>query len=152
MNLRKLSPYSIVISRVINAPLPFVYSWWTDFREDDWKISHQRRKIKIYERTRNRLIMSLKYQSHGETATAARIVTLKPPYAWHLDWIGDEHDETGDYKLTRLAHNRTKLTVMFKVKPKTAPWANKMKVQRGIESVWDKYVAALEEAAQNARS
>ena len=149
--MRKLSPFSIKISRMINAPLPFVYSWWTDFREDDWKITGQRRKITIHERTRNRFIMSVKYQGQGKTATAARIVTLKPPDAWHLDWIGDEHDETGDYKLTRVGRNRTKLTVIFKVKPKATSWANKVKRQRIIENVWNKYIAAMESAALRIR-
>jgi hypothetical protein len=145
--LRKLSPYRVVISRVINAPLPFVYSWWTDFREDDPKITGQKRRISIFEHTSNRIIMSISHQSHGKTVSAARIVSLMPPDAWQLDWIGDEYDETGDYKLTRIGSGRTKLTTIFKVKPKTANCPDKMSLRKNINAVWDKYIAALELAA-----
>ena len=90
--------------------------WWTDFREDDVKITGQKRRVTILERTSNRIIMSVRYRSRGKIQNAARIVTLKPPDAWHLDWIGDDQDETGDYKLTRLDNRRTRLSVLFRVK------------------------------------
>jgi hypothetical protein len=92
----------VSVSRKINAPLSFVYAWWTDFSEGDPKITGQKRRLIILERRANRIIMSVRYTSHGRILTAARIVTLKPPNAWHLDWIGDEDEETGDYQLRRL--------------------------------------------------
>lgn len=129
---------------MINAPLPFVYAWWTDFREDDPQITGQSRTISIFERTANLVIMSVKYVSHGEAKTAARIVSLKPPDAWHLDWIGDEGNEIGDYKLTRLDSNRTRLRAIFRVSSKTPGAYARSTFLKGVNAGWDKYVPALE--------
>ena len=142
--MTKVRSFSVKISRIIYAPLSYVYSWWTDFREDDMKITSQKRRISILERTNNRIIMSVRYRSRDRTKNAARIVTLKPPNAWHLDWIGNELYETGDYRLTRLDNRRTKLSVVFKVKSRAASWSDKSIFRKNINSVWDKYVAALE--------
>jgi hypothetical protein len=147
--LKKLSPYRVVISRVINAPLSFVYSWWTDFREDDPKITGQERTISIFEHNGSRIIMSVSHQSDDKTVSAARIVSLMPPDAWHLDWIGDEFDETGDYKLTPISSGRTKLAAIFKVKPKTTNCPDKANLRKNINEVWVKYIEALESDASN---
>ena len=84
--------------------------------------------------------------------TAARIVTLKPPNAWHLDWIGDEHDETADYKLTSLKSHKTRLTITFKVKNKDPNFPARLAFLKNINEVWDKYVAALEKDHQSSRT
>lgn len=136
-------PFRIVLSRVINAPLSFVYDWWTDYRADDPHIVGKHRRLSILERTGRRVIMSTRYKSHGRFMTAARIVSLKPPDFWHLDWIGDEYDEIGDYKLTRLGANRTRLKAVFRIdaNPRTAKQAD---FQRGGEASWNRYIARLE--------
>lgn len=132
------------VSRVINAPLSFVYAWWTDFREDDSKITGQKRRIAILERNAQRIIMSVKYTSHGRVMTAARIVTLKPPNAWHLDFIGDENEETGDYQLRSLGTRKTRLHAAFKVNYRNRRTPSKLAFLKNINESWDKYVAALE--------
>lgn len=135
--------FRVVLSRVINAPLSFVYAWWTDYRADDPLIVGKHRRFSILERTGCRVIMSVRYKSHGRLMTAARVVSLKPPDSWHLDWIGDEYNEIGDYKLTRLGVNRTRLKAVFRIDagPKTAKQAD---FQRNGEAAWDKYIARLE--------
>jgi hypothetical protein len=144
-------PFQVSVSREINAPLSFVYAWCTDFRENDPKITGQKRRISILERNAQRIIMSVRYTSHGRIMTAARIVTFKPPNAWHLDWIGDEHDETGDYELTSLRSRKTRLTVTFKVKNKNPKSLARLAFLKNINEVWDKYVAALEKDHQSYR-
>ena len=134
----------VSVSRVINAPLPFVYAWWTDFSERDPKITGQKRRLIILERNAKRIIMSVRYTSHGLVMTAARIVTLNPPNAWHLDWIGDEYDETGDYRLRRLGVRRTRLDAAFKVDYKNRRAPSKLAFLKNIDELWDKYAAALE--------
>ena len=138
------------VSRVINAPISFVYGWCTDFREDDNRITGEKKRIAILERARNRFIMSVRYKSHGKAMHAARVVTLRPPYSWHLDWIGDEDNETGDYRLTRLGNRKTKLNVTFRVRNNipTAPGSREW--EKHANSVWDKYVSALERDYQKA--
>jgi hypothetical protein len=134
----------VSVSRKINAPLSFVYAWWTDFSEGDPKITGQKRRLIILERRANRIIMSVRYTSHGRILTAARIVTLKPPNAWHLDWIGDEDEETGDYQLRRLGARKTGLHATFKVRYRNRKPPPKSAFLKHINELWDKYVAALE--------
>lgn len=76
--------------------------------------------------------------------TAARIVTLKPPNAWHLDWIGDEFQETGDYRLQRVGVRRTRLLATFKVTYKNRRTPSKSAFLKNINEVWNKYLTALE--------
>ncbi|MGD0422432.1 MAG: hypothetical protein ABSA92_03115 [Candidatus Bathyarchaeia archaeon] len=137
-------PLQVSISRVINAPLSFVYSWWTDFRENDPKITGQKRRLTILERNAHRVIMSVRYTSHGRVITAARIVTLKPPNAWHLDWIGDENEETGNYQLRSLGARKTRLHATFKVNYKYRRTTSKLVFMKNLNGMWDKYVAVLE--------
>ena len=144
-------PFQVSVSRVINAPLSYVYAWWTDFREDDPKITGRKRRISILELNAQRIIMSVRYKRHGRIMTAARIVTFKPPNAWHLDYIGDENDETGDYKLQSLGRGKTRLQVTFNVDYKGRRSPSKTAFLKDINEVWDKYVAALEKDYQSYR-
>ena len=137
-------PFQFSITKRINAPLGYAFAWCTDFREDDHKISQQKRRIRILERTRKRFIMSIQTKHGLKGVSAVRIVSLNPPNSWHLDWIGDENNETGDYQLTRLGPRKTQLKATFKVKPKTSNTPTKPTMMKTVNSVWDKYVNALE--------
>ena len=88
--------------------------------------------------------MSVRYERHGRVITAARIVSLRPPDAWHLDRIADEFDETGDYKLTRIDINKTRLSVTFRVKNKSPAGLTRSAFLKSVNAGWDKYVAVLE--------
>ena len=88
--------------------------------------------------------MSVRYTSHGQIMTAARIVTLKPPNAWHLDFISDESEETGDYQLRSLGACKTRLHATFKINYKDRRTHSKLAFLNHINEMWDKYVAALE--------
>jgi hypothetical protein len=142
--LPKARPFRVTISRVINAPLPFVYAWWTDFREDDPTITGQRRTISILNRSTNRFIMSVRYKSRGRDRTAARIISLEPPDSWHLDWIGDEHNETADYKLTRVGNWKTRARATFEVINRTPTTISRPGFLKNVDAVWDRFLAALE--------
>jgi hypothetical protein len=142
--VRRLRAFSCSVSKTINAPLPFVYSWCTDFREDDDKITGAKSRISILQRTKTRFIISVKYKNDGKTMSAAKIVSLMPPNAWHLDWIGDEHNETGDYRLTGLGNRGTRLNITFRVQNKAPTAPGRVEWSRHANAVWDEYVAALE--------
>ena len=132
------------VSRIINAPLKFVYNWCTDFREDDNKIVGSRTRRTILQKTRRRVIFMTTQRRRGKTISAVRIVTLHPPDSWHLDKVGHENDEIGDYRLRRLGPKKTRLDMKFKAKYKIAhaPRANENTKQ--TNRVWDRYTAALE--------
>lgn len=132
------------ISKVINAPLKFVYNWCVDFREDDPKIWGSKTKRIILQKTKQRVIYMSTSRRRGKASSAVRIVTLKPPNAWHLDLAGQESDEIGDYHLMSLGPRKTSLEITFKVKYKIADAPTKEKDRKQTNEVWDKYVAALE--------
>ena len=58
-------------SQRIKAPLQFSFEWLTDFREDDPSITNSTSKMKILEKTENRV----KYQSE-RTENGKEIKTL----------------------------------------------------------------------------
>jgi hypothetical protein len=120
-----------------------VYDWCTDFREDDYRITSSKARRKILEKTKDRVIYTSRYKSHGRTKKAVNIVSLRPPNAWHLDFIGDEDNETGDYRLTRLGPQKTRLDMVFTEKYKTRNPPSKADDLSHTNEVWDKYVVAL---------
>ena len=83
------------------------------------------------------------YRSGGKTKSAVDVVTLYPPKAWHLDFIGDDDDEVGDYVLTKLGQ-RTRLDMTFTEHYKTHNAPTKAQDLKQIHEIWDKYVVALE--------
>lgn len=132
------------VSKTINAPLRFVFEWCTDFREDDPKITGSKRKRKILQKTEHRVIYTTSYKSGGKRRTAVNVVTLHPPKAWHLDFIGDEDDEVGEYRLTKIGSKRTKLDMTFKEHYKIRNSPTKAQDVKQTREIWGKYAAALE--------
>jgi hypothetical protein len=136
--------HTLHVSKIINAPIRFVYDWCTDYRESDPKITGSKAKRKILLRTHNRVIYTSTYRSGGRSRNAVNVVTLYPRKAWHLDFIGDEDDETGDYVLTRLGAQKTKLDMAFEEHYKTRRAPTKAQDLRQIHQIWNTYVAALQ--------
>ena len=136
----------IRVSKTINAPYGYVYDWCTDFRGDDGKITGSKSQRIIVEKTKKRVIYVQIYKGgDGKQKVAANIVTLRPPNSWHLDFFGEEDDETGEYVVKDLGKDKTRLDMVFKEK-----WKNIAKVPsieeqtKQTNKVWDKYVKALE--------
>jgi hypothetical protein len=75
---------------------------------------------------------------------SVKIVTLRPPKAWHLDQVGEDEDAIGDYKLTRVGSERTRLDMTFTEKYKISDAPTKKEDKTAIHKMWDKYVPALE--------
>ena len=99
-------------SHVFNVPIKFTYDWCTDYSSEDSKISQdQVSRGVILEKTRKRAVYAdYKLGEDGKPKLAVRVVTLHPgTYSWHLDYFAEEDLEIGEYKLTRLGRNRTRL-------------------------------------------
>jgi hypothetical protein len=131
-------------SKIINAPIRFVYDWCKDYRESDTKLTGSKAKRRILLKTEHRIIYVSSYRSGGKSRNAVNVVTLYPPKAWHLDSIGDDDDELGDYVLTKLGPRRTRLDMTFEEHYKTGKAPAKDKDLKHTNEVWDKYVSALE--------
>ncbi|MFI5419992.1 MAG: hypothetical protein ACHQ1H_03405 [Nitrososphaerales archaeon] len=140
---QKLHTYRI--SKVIEAPLSFVYDWCTDFREDDGKLTGSRNKKKILEKTKSRVITTSSSMENGKLVGHVSIVTLMPPNAWYLDTAGNpKEQETGDYKLTKLGPNKTRLDMVFDVRYGAgARVPTKVWWEKDSGKFWDKLIVAL---------
>ena len=132
------------VSKVIKAPLKFVYDWCTDFREDDNQITGSKTQRKILQKTKRRAIYISTYEREGRVMSGVNIVTLRPPTAWNLDYVGEEEDEIGRYKLTRLGPSKTRLDMTFTEKYKINDAPTKEEDKSVTDQTWDKYVARLE--------
>jgi hypothetical protein len=133
------------ISKTINAPLSYAFKWCTDFSEDDPKITGSNSQRRILLKTKKKVIYAQLYNDDtGQQKIAVDIVTLKPPRSWHLDYYGEEDDETGEYKLTSLGKNSTRLDMTFKEKWKIANPPTRAWQIEHTNNVWDKYISALE--------
>jgi len=80
----------------------------------------------------------------GETKIGVNLVTLRPPNSWHLEFIGEEDDEVGDYRLKRLGPSRTRLDMRFVENYKVRGAPSQAEDTQHTEEIWDKFVLALE--------
>lgn len=136
--------HTVKVSKIINAPLRFVYDWCTDFREDDRKMIGSRRKRIILQKTKRRVVYVYVYRRRGKVRSAVNIVTLQPPNGWHLDSPGQDCDEIADYRLTMLSPKKTRLDMTFKEQYKIPKAPSRVQDAKDLNNAWDKYVAALE--------
>jgi hypothetical protein len=123
-----------------------VYKWCTDFREDDNKITGSKNKRKILQKSPKRVVYVTTYfPKPGRSKVGVNLVTLHPPNSWHLDFVGEEDDEIGDYHLTRLGPKKTQLDMRFFEKYKVRNAPAQAVDKKHTEELWAKYAAALEE-------
>jgi hypothetical protein len=103
-------------------------------------------------KTKHRVVYVTSYRSGGKSRSAVDVVTLHPPKAWHLDYVGDEDDETGDYVLSSLGRRKTRLDMRFKEHYKIRNAPSKAQDTKHIHELWDRYVDALEKDYARARA
>jgi hypothetical protein len=130
--------------KIINAPVSFVYNWCTDYGEDDNKITGSKTRRIIIQKTKRRAVYISAFRWAGKSRYGVNIVTLRPPNRWHLDYAGEEADEIGDYRLTKLGPERTRLDMTFKEKYKIRGAPTRKEDLKHTSEIWDRYVAALE--------
>ena len=141
---KTLSKHTFHLSKTINAPLSFVYRWCTDFRDDDNKITGSAARRRILHKTKDRAVYVSIYKSGGKLKYGVNNVSLHPTRSWHLEFVGEEDDELGDYRLVSLGPKRTRLEMVFKERYKVRNAPSRAEDLRHTNEVWDKYVAALE--------
>jgi len=139
-------PQQIIrVSKTINAPLRFAFNWCTDFREDDPQLTGSKSRRITLEKTKKRVVYAEVYTGDdGNQKVGVNIVTLKSPTSWNLEFFGEEDNEIGDYKLSSLGKNKTKLNMVFKETWKTETIPTVEERAESTNKVWDQYVAALE--------
>ena len=132
-------------SQKFNAPKDFVYSWCTDYREDDPKMLGSKFRRRFIERTSERVVWWV--DEGGEKVRKpqpVRVVWLSPPDRWHLETCGDGF-EIGDYRVTSLGSEKAKLDVEFTVVLDSKRLAGASKLMRANgRNHWKAYAKFLE--------
>ena len=140
------------LSKIVDAPIRYVYDWCTDFRSDDAKLEGSKSSHRVIRVSPQRLVR-VKVASKGakNPAMNVEVVRLSPPNAWHKDTIGEEDLDSMDYKLTALSPNKTRVTLVMVERwmvpkyPKKADWL------RSANKYWDELVLAIEERYRSGR-
>ena len=144
LTTRYTKTHTFHVSKTIHAPLRFVYDWCTDYRASDTKITGSKNKRRILLKTKHRVIYVSTYKMKGKTRSAVNVVTLNPPKSWHLDFVGDDDDEVGEYVLKGLGPRKTRLDMTFLERYKMRGAPTKEQDRKSTLEVWDKYASALE--------
>lgn len=144
MKAKYTKVHTFKVSKTIRAPIRFVFDWCTDYRESDPKITGSKNKRKVLSRKENRVVYLSQYRMRGKPRSAVNVVTLYPHEAWHLDFIGDDDEEVGEYVLKRLGPRKTRLDMTFMEHYTMRGPPSKAQDIKATHEVWDKYVAALE--------
>jgi hypothetical protein len=132
------------ITTVLEAPLGYAYEWCTDFRDDDPQIVGASFTRHILKKTKEEVVWIQHYKRDLEEREGVRTVKLDPPDAWHLESLNDGVSRIGEYRLTKLGDERTKLKIVIKSRYRGAEPEPKAKLQAAPQEDWKKYKAALE--------
>ena len=135
--------------RSIRAPLPFVFRWWTDYREDDDRLTRSlyqyRARIVLREPRRVVRIITLPGRTRN-ALTDVEVISLRPPDRWHLEKMSATDDETGEYALTRVGPHLTRLDMRFRQRWKLGRPSDRAKYLALCDRVYDRYVELIESA------
>ncbi|MGI0156308.1 MAG: hypothetical protein ACREDE_09305, partial [Thermoplasmata archaeon] len=96
------------------APLPFVFTWCTDFDPHDDRREKDHYTRKVIERTSRRVVYEDLVDSRRGWNWARHDVTLRPPDRWHSDSVGSHRSLTIDYVLTPIGADRTRLDLRWR--------------------------------------
>ena len=143
---RIFATQTVRLSKIVDAPIRYVYDWCTDFRSDDGKLARYKTRHRVIRVSPQRLVR-VRVASNGakNPAMAVELVRLSPPNAWHKDTIDEEDLDAIDYKLTALSPNKTRVSLVIVERwivpkfPKKADWL------RSASKYWDDLVLAIEE-------
>ncbi len=143
---RVVATHTGMLTKVVDAPLRYVYDWCTDFRSDDGKFSRSKPKIRVV-RVSPRQLVRIRVANTGakRPAVAVELVRLSPPNAWHKDTIDEIDLDSIDYQLTALGPKRTRVSVAIVERWTVPNFPRKAEWLRSSSTYWDKLVLAIEE-------
>ncbi len=135
------------MSTVIEAPLPYVYAWCTDYRPSDREFSRAatRPRFRVVRLSPRRLLrIRTTPTGSGDPLVAVDLVRLSPPAAWHTDQIDETDRESVDYRLRRLGPRRTRLDLLVTERWLTPDFPSREELRERLSTVWNRYREAIE--------
>lgn len=101
----------------LDAPLPFVLRWCTDYRPDDARRAGERYARRILVRQRRRIVFEDLWWEADGWRWRRYDVRIRPPDRWRADTVGNVRDGRIDYRLARIGPERTRLTLSMRRRP-----------------------------------
>lgn len=135
------------VSKVIEAPLKYVYEWCTDYRSDDWTLSKRRPhpSYKVVKLSRRRVLrVRLVSSSKNDPDIAIDLVRLAPPNAWHTNQIDEQDLMALTYRLTAVGAKRTRLDLLVTERWMTPDHPTRAEITDRVKATWDRLAAAVE--------
>lgn len=143
---RVYATHVVRISKEIAVPLRYAYSWCTDYRTDDGKLSRSKPRFQVLRLSKDRVVRVRYSPRKAKTLNVAvELVRLRPPDAWHLDQIDEADLNSVDYKLTSLGPKKTRLTLDLVERWMVPNFPPRVEWVAGTNHYWDSLVAALED-------
>lgn len=144
---RVYATHRIRFSKLVAAPSPYVYRWFTDFRDDDGRFSTRRPGFRTLRLTRDRVLRVRFTKGKGkEPAIAVDLVRLAPPSRWHVDQIDETDLATVDYRVVRLGARRSRVDLAIVERWMTPDHPSRSEYLASTSSYWDRLVSALEDS------
>jgi hypothetical protein len=139
---------TVRVSKVIHAPLRYVYEWSTDYRPDDWRLRRKgaaRSKIRVLRASPRRVIrIRLRPNRSADPDITVDVVRLHPPADWHTDQIDEADRMAIDYHLVRLGPRKTRLELYVTERWITPEYPTPRELRQQVLGTWDRLAAALE--------
>ncbi|MGA8542335.1 MAG: hypothetical protein WB947_02155 [Thermoplasmata archaeon] len=141
------------VAAVFRAPLPYVFSWCTDFDPHDDRREKDRYTRKIVSRTPRRVVFEDLVDLPTGWNWARHDVTLFPPDRWHSDSVGSHRTLTINYVLTPLSSTRTRLDLRWKREATAlATKVSKRAIERSTTQSWRNFARELEKDYRKSRT
>jgi len=141
---------TIRVSKVVNAPLRYVYDWCTDYRADDWRL---RRKGAIKPtfrvlRVSPHRVIRIRLNSNGseDPDIAIDLVRLDPPSDWHTDQIDEADRMAIDYHLDMLGPRKTRLEMLVTERWVTRDFPTRTELRKRVSDTWGRFSKAIEQS------
>ena len=127
------------ISQTFEAPIEFVFDWCTAFRDDPGKTAGPEAGPLPMTRTKDKIVWVVKQR---EVVRAAWL----PPQSSRDAVAGGAATRVGEYTLTSLGRNRSRLDVKFTVtRPSPVEGSDEKEREEGGKRHWEAYAKSLEE-------
>jgi hypothetical protein len=137
------------------APLPYVYTWLTDYSSEDPDLENGSYQRKVIEKSPRRAVLEDLTDTKKGWEWYRSVVTPHPPDRWHAELRGNVPDWSLDYRLKSPAPDRTLLTIRWHMRrrrgfPKEVI-APKSVTERMMRRLWGSFAESLERDYRRSR-
>jgi len=139
---------TVRVSKVVHAPLRYVYDWCTDYRSDDWRLRRKgavKPRFRVLRVSPHRVIrIRLAPTRSYDPDIAIDLVRLDPPSDWHTDQIDEADRMAMDYHLVRLGPRKTRLELLVTERWVTRDFPTPSELRQRVSATWDRLSTAIE--------